>query len=67
MYYSRNINEETAILSSMMFIGGGIVIPLVSMIKDHVPFLTALCFGAACVLIVLKPPDRKSVRAPVHH
>ena len=67
LYRSEAINNETAILSSGMFILGGIIVPLISLIKDHSSFLMALSFGTAIALMVLKPPDRKTVRAPVHH
>ena len=67
LYYSGSINNETAILSSGMFIGGGAVIPFLALPEGYYSSLIVLCFIVACALMVLKPPDRKSVRAPVQN
>lgn len=64
---SEVINKEKVILSSGMLILGGIIIPLISLIKDYSPFLMAFSFGVAVIVMILKPPDRKTVQAPVQN
>jgi|GEM_PF-2677252 len=66
MYKSGKINNETAILSSGMFIAGGMIFPLLPMIKEYSSLIIILACFVAIALMVLKPPERTSIKAPVH-
>ncbi|MFA5169812.1 MAG: hypothetical protein WC386_00885 [Candidatus Paceibacterota bacterium] len=65
MYKSGKINNETAILSSGMFIAGGMIFPLLSMIKEYSSSLMIVACVVAIALMVLKPPERTSTKVPV--
>jgi len=66
MYKSEKINNETAIFSSGFFIAGGMIFPLLPMIKEYSSSLIILACVVAIILMVLKPPERTSIEAPVH-
>lgn len=55
--HSEAIDGETALIASIMFIFGGIIIPLISATKEYLLLLVALFYVGALALIVLKATE----------
>jgi ABC-type enterochelin transport system permease subunit len=63
---SGKINKERTVLSIITIMFGGIVIPLLPLVKDFATPLIALFYAIAILLLILKPPERWNVKAPAH-
>lgn len=64
LYLSGKIDNETTFLSIIMVALGGIVIPLLLPVKDFATSLIILAYGAAILLLILKPPERRNHKVP---
>jgi len=65
LYLSQKIDRETVILSATIIILGGLIVPLLNFKKDTLIVVVTICYIAAILLFVLKPPERKNVEAAV--
>lgn len=58
LYLSEKINEEISILSAIMLIFGGLLLPLSSLSAELSMTLTALLYLVAILLPILGPPQK---------
>ena len=67
LYHQRSINIDTFIFSSGFYIGGGVILPIIPMLEGYAPYLTAICYIGAVLMIFFPPRERTSVQGAAHH
>jgi len=62
---SEKINYTKAILSTIMIIMGGIIIPMIIQLEEFAGPLIAISYGSVIILLILKPPEKYGIKATV--
>lgn len=64
LYRSGKINEETSILSTLLLMFGGFLVPLLS--SSISALMIAIAYGGAIFLLVFNTPKETSKKTSVH-
>ncbi|MFZ3055078.1 MAG: hypothetical protein WA091_03835 [Minisyncoccales bacterium] len=65
LYLSGKIDHTKTILSTIVIIMGGIIVPIIPQIEKLSGPLTVLLYSSIIILLILKPPEKYGAKATV--